>query len=200
MKIGQGLQFNVYYREGKIEKIPTSKNQVKWKLICWNPSYIFKPSTLEQEANRTIKERDELLKDQRLIQINPTLLANLKIYNGKITQDKVTPLKEKIKNYNEACNIIDNYTQFIFKCWQNGFSEKTYNFTINNGIDSNGNVTLIDFGELTFNRLDVEKAIQTKRWEKSHSFRWDLTKKIKEYYEELMDKQITLKNLDKYWR
>ena len=95
---------------------------------------------------------------------------------------------------------IDEYINFIFDCWRNGFSERTYNLTINNGVNSDGKIVLMDFGEITFKKSDVKRAIKTKRWRKSWSFKKDLGKEIRKYYDNRMVEQLTLSNLEKYWR
>ena len=74
------------------------------------------------------------------------------------------------KDYEEAKIWIDKFIELIFECWKEGFSERVFNLTINNGVDKKGNVIFIDFGELTFKKKNVKKAIKTKRWEKSKSF------------------------------
>jgi tRNA A-37 threonylcarbamoyl transferase component Bud32 len=199
MKIGQGLQFNVYEKENKVEKIPTSKRQIKQKLLLWTPSYLLKPLALEKEANKVIKERKEIIKELNKRKIKPSLLANLKIQKSKIEQDKVVPLGEKLKQPNQY-KLIDKYIKFIFKCWKNGFSERTFNLTINNGVTNKGDIILIDFGEITFKKEDVKKAIKIKRWKKSWSFKKDLNPKIKKYYEKQIEKKLTISNLKKYWK
>jgi len=198
-KIGQGLQFNVYENGNKVVKVPTSKFQIKLKLLFWTPPYLFKLSRLEKEATKTIKEREEIIKEIQKRKIKTSLLANLN-FNNKIEQDRVIPLKKYFKDYGESKGKIDEYINFIFDCWKNGFSEKTYNLTVNNGINSKGQIVLMDFGELTFKKSDVKKAIESKRWRKSFSFKRDLKGKIREYHDKQMFKRLTLNNLNKYWK
>src|SRR3989344_6597711 len=134
-KIGQGLQFNVYENGVKVIKTPTSKFQIRIKLLLWTPSYLLKPYELEKEAKRTINEREEVLQEIQKRKLKPSLLANLVIRENEIVQDRVTPLGEYFENYERAKARIDEYIDFIFDCWRNGFSERTYNLTINNGVN-----------------------------------------------------------------
>lgn len=199
-KIGQGLQFNVYEKGKKVIKIPTSKFQIKLKLILWMPWLLFRLSKLEKEARKVIKERIATIKEVRKKKIKSFLLANVNIKKNWIEQDRVKPLGKYLKNSDNWKEIIDNYINFIFEGWKYGFSEKTYNFTTNNGVDEKDRIVLTDIGELSFKKYDVEKAINTKRWEKSWTFKWDLPKRIKEYYDEQMIRNLTLSNLNKYWK
>ena len=199
-KIGQGLQFNVYENGSKVVKTPTSKFQIKIKLLLWTPSFLLKPSELEKEAKRTIKEREEVLQEIQNRRFKPSLLANLVFRENEIEQDRVTPLGIYLKNYDGARKRIDEYINFIFDCWRNGFSERTYNLTINNGVSVEDKVILLDFGEITFRKFDVERAIKIKRWRRSWSFKRNLKKDIKDYYDNQMLNKLTLSNLNRYWK
>ncbi|MAG08520.1 hypothetical protein CMO89_03535 [Candidatus Woesearchaeota archaeon] len=83
-KIGQGLHFNVYDIGDKVEKTLTSKTQIKRKLLLWNPFYIFKLSSLEENARSVIEERDKITAELKKRKIPAYLLANLRFDNNKI--------------------------------------------------------------------------------------------------------------------
>ena len=88
-KIGQGLQFNVYDNGIKVVKTPTSKFQIKLKLLIWMPSYLLKLFKLEKEAKRIIKELEDVLQEIQNRWFKPSLLANAVIRENEIEQDKV---------------------------------------------------------------------------------------------------------------
>ncbi len=199
-KIGQGLQFNVYSKENKVIKKPTSKFQIMFKLIKWSPILLFKPFKLRNEINKSILIRKKSITNIQKLKINLKLLGNPIFKKDRIEQDKVEVLGSYLKkDFIESKIWIDKFIKLIFECWKDGFSEKVFNLTINNGINKNGEVILIDFGELTFEKKDVEKAIKIKRWEKSWSFNWDIKKEVKTYYQEQMQNKVNLNNLNKYW-
>ncbi len=198
-KIGQGLQFNVYESQGKVIKYPTTKRQIKIKLLIWNPSYFLRPSSLEKESENVMRERRVIIQEIQNRNINRAIFADLCFSENKIEQEKVIPLRKKLGSCDGAKKWIDKYIRFIFECWKNGFSERTYNLTINNGVNSVGKIVLFDFGELTFKKLCVEKAIIEKKWRRSYSFKRELNGKIKEYYDNQMLKKLTLSNLNRYW-
>lgn len=201
-RIAQGLQFNVYSKnDDKIIKIPTSNIQILLKLILWEPLYLFKPISLRKTLRKTISDRDESIKNIQKIKLNKELLANPIFRAKEIEQDKVKVLGKYLKkDFNEAKQYINKYIESIFQTWSYKFSDRIFNLTINSGIDKTNKVVLIDFGELTFKKEDVIKAINTTRWEKSWSFKKDLNKEVKEYYKKEMKEKITLSNLDRYWK
>jgi len=199
-KIGGGLQFNVYSSGNKVIKIPTSRNQMEKKLVAWDSTLLLKPSKLKKEIDKSILIRKESIEKIKNLNLDLELLANPVFNENKIEQDKVVILKHLLKkDFEESKNLIEGYIQLIFECWEYGFSERVFNLTINNGINAMKKVVLIDFGEVTFNKLHVEKAIKIRRWEKSWSFNWDMKKKIKTYYKKRMKEEMTLFNLNKYW-
>jgi hypothetical protein len=199
-KIGQGLQFNVYEKGNKVVKTPTSRFQIKLKLLLWTHSYLLKPYELKKEIERTIREREEVLQEIQRRKFEPSLMANLIFRENEIEQDKLIPLGQYLRDSETAKEKIDEYINFIFDCWKNGFSERTYNLTINNGVNSKRDIVLMDFGEITFRKSYVERAIKIKRWRKSWSFKKDLENDVREYYDKQMLKKLTLSNLNKYWK
>lgn len=127
-------------------------------------------------------------------------LANPKFENGGYVQDKVVTIKDYFASHNQEENqrIIDKYIQSIYKCWQHHIHERVFNFTVNNGIDRNGNVVLIDFNETSSDKEAVLNCIRTKRWLKSMSYS-TLDSQLKQYYKQAMEQGITEEELNKYW-
>ncbi|MAG08521.1 hypothetical protein CMO89_03540 [Candidatus Woesearchaeota archaeon] len=58
----------------------------------------------------------------------------------------------------------------------------------------------MDFGAITFRKSHVKEDIQTKIWEERLSFKRDLNAKVRDYCSMRMSNNLTLENLDKYWR
>jgi len=200
-KIGQGLQFKVYdLGNGRVLKLPTSRLSMFTRLLLWTPSYFYHPFNLVQEATKIRDERTESLLGVQRRTIPLSLLAHPLISLSRIEQDKVTVLKNYLSTYEQAQTWIDKYISFIFECWKHGFSERTYNLTVNNGVNSSGEIVLLDFGELTFSHDHVAHAISIRRWEKAWSFTKDLDERVKTYYSKQMREQLTLENLDTFWR
>jgi len=105
----------------------------------------------------------------------------------------------EISNFLKDKEIIDKYSKLVVKCWEEGFTDRTYNFTVNNGIDKNGNVVLIDFGEITTNKKDIEKEIIFERWKRAGCYKRRISGETKKYYKRKMEELLTTENLNKYW-
>ncbi len=207
--LDKGLQFKVYDLGDKVKKVPTNKKEIRETLLKWQPSYREKKNKLEKKVEKTIQERENVIEKlkNRKEEIDFSLLGNPIFKENCIIQNKVKPLGSIIKemiqknNYSELQNIIDKYIDLIQKCWQNGFSERTYNFTINYGMNSKEKVILIDFGELIFSKDHVAEKIKEERWIKSWSFYGEIKdSRFKKEYKKKMKRRLTLENLEKYWR
>ncbi len=160
-------------------------------------------------AGRPPKEVRNLAKiSYRIIEssIDPSLIANPKKEKGNsYSQDKVEILENYISVHTleENKKIIDLYTDHILETWQNGFSDVIFNFTRNCGLDKKGKMVLVDFNEVTFEKDEVVRLINKKRWLHSWSYTHWLSftdKELWQYYKDTMDKIITIENLDKNWK
>lgn len=200
-KIGAGLQFNVYdLGNEKVLKTFRTKPQMYLTNLLWEPYLIFAPWILSKKINQAVKDREFSL-DYFKRNNHRNLLANLEINDGWVFQDKITPIIKIIgADFNYDKEIIDKYFNFIIQCWKKGFSDKVYNFTLNNGINKKGNIVLIDFGEITTNKEDVERAVIFKRWKDAECYRWRIHGNTKRYYKQKMEELLTLENLNKYWK
>ncbi len=199
-KIGQGLQFNVYSYGSKVIKRPTSKFQMCSKLLLWTPSLWIRPFKLKNELVKEIQRRKHSIENIQRLNIDLELLGHPIFRKNEIEQDYVNVLRSYLnEEFSQSKIWVDKFIDLIFECWKYGFSENSFNLTANNGVDKFGRVVIIDIGELTFEKNDVEKTIKIRGWENSWSFYSDLKKEIKEYYQEQMKSQLTLKNLNKYW-
>ena len=116
-------------------------------------------------------------------------------------QDKVVVLREILysSSVDYAKELLDKYVNLIHKTWQYGFSEAMYNFLGNNGINKNGDVIQSDFGELILDKDVVAQKIRNKRWLKTTSFKNFPEGEVKDYHRTIMDKRMTLENLDRIW-
>ena len=204
VKIGRGWQYDVFDLGNYVLKIPHSREKMR-EIILENGKYNEKE--LNFFLNKTINDRKISIDGIRKRKIDRSLLSDLLIFNDDIClQKKVKPKGMIIKNYLDAGNIekaiksIDSQVNFNTTCWKNGFSEASYSFTLNNGENYNEKTVLIDFGHITFSKEITANKIKEKKWLKSWSYRKDFDDCLKEYYRIQMEKEITLENLDKYWK
>ena len=200
-RINQGLQFTVYdYTEDRVLKIPNSKLQIFFVILKWFPKYLLNPLRLIRTINHTVEERDATVNKIKEMNIPSYLFGNPEFKGNEIYQDKVKTIKEIIqnKNFEEQKLIVDKCIRFVFETWKYGFSERTYNFLINYGMDKKGKIILIDFGKISFKKKEVIEHINSKKWEKAWSF-GQLDERLKNYYKNIMIKHMTKENLDRYW-
>lgn len=82
------------------------------------------------------------------------------------TQKKVRPLSEVFKEATpeEMCRLIDGFIGCYLVCWRYGLFDYIMNFLNNNGLDDDGCVVLIDFGECALSTSVVSKAVLSPDW------------------------------------
>jgi hypothetical protein len=201
MKVNQGWQYTVYLCGDRVKKVPHSREEIKQILLLREARY--KPGELEALVEKLVRDRDESIARLQEMNINRSMLGDpVFLGDGSYYQKRSVTLRDKLDEFDGDVEgrhrIIDEYVGFIIDCWKNGFSERTYNLTKNNAYNSN-RVILIDLGEITFSKEDVERDIEGKRWLKSWSFIHDLNPELKEYYKQEMKRNLTKENLEKYW-
>ncbi len=172
------------------------------RMILGNP-FILIEGNLYEKVEKLERKREKSLSGLRYQDIDRTLIADIRFEEEKIIQNKVrivkTALEDK-KNFEQKAGIIDDYTEFIHKCWRNGFHEETYNFTINNGYNSEGKMVLIDPGELCFTKEKVLKQIKNEKWLTQHSYTKDLSQSLQDYFKDKMREEVAEEKLDTYWK
>jgi hypothetical protein len=200
-KIGHGWQYSVFDYGDKVKKVPHSREEMRQILLRRDVQY--EEGALEVLVDRILEYRDESFAALQRMDIERSLLGDpVFLEDGSFLQDKVITLRDKLDELEGDTEgrrlVIDEYITFMFKCWKNGFSERTYNFTKNNGYGSCG-VILVDLGEILFFKEEVAYTLEEKRWLESWSFLNDLDAELREYYKREMNRKLSLENLEKYW-
>ncbi len=117
-------------------------------------------------------------------------------------QDYVTPLLGYFGTHSLTENkvAIDSWVENIHALWGYGVSDVVFNFTLNNGVNTKGEVVLIDFGELTFNKTAVALRIAQKKWLTQWSYAHQVQdENLKTYIAQKLENELTIANLEKYW-
>lgn len=199
MKIAQGLQYQVYDEGKRVRKIPNSHLQIVKKLVQMRPINILSFWKLNQKARAVVHERDsgnQFIQQKRGVD---ALLANPHFNNEIITQDKVIPFGIALNQCEAPKELIQGLVDCMYTCWSHGFSETTFNFTINYGVDANARVVLLDFGELTFDKKPVHKHILEKAWLQSWSFKKDMSADTQEALRVALDPALEIDSLHHHW-
>lgn len=199
-KIDSGCQFNIYRRDdGKIVKQPKNRRQIYLTILKLSPKYFLNPFRLSTKVDELIEARQQSLERISEIELDPNIIADAKVEDGKIVQEEAKTVSQLIDeealSWEEA---IEDNIDLIIDCWRYGFSDVIFNFTINNGYRQ-GEMVLLDIGELSFDREHLRSLIEDKRWLKSKSYKWDLPLRKKDYYRKRMEEELTVEKLDEVW-
>lgn len=214
-KIGEGLQYEVFeLSSSRVLKIPLSNKIIAQKIKIWMKRDMsvedeFK-LRVEEKINSTLDERfNSFIHIKQLIEQFPSaqsILGNLIFHDDNtIEQDKVVILRMYLNDSTQSISfqkqIIHQFIELIFECWKYGFSDRVFNMTENTGLNSDNQMIQIDTGEIVYEQEKVKELINIKRWKKSWSFTKDLQiDEVKEYYTQKMDENLTIENLNFYWR
>lgn len=198
-RIGSGYYYNVFdLGNGRVRKLEKSFLERFIHIAAFEktPRNIFAQLRLTGRKAELRKEYEQLL-----AAVDPALLGHPRLLAGlAYEQDWATVLEEIVKYSPEAKvrHVIDQYVELVLLSWEYGFSDRVYNFTINNGLTKEGRIVLLDFNEITFLKEDVRNSIVARRWSRSWSCR-SLPPSYRTYYERRMDEAVTEESLDRQW-
>jgi len=207
-KIGQGWQYIVYDlgNDRVLKKKYSAFSKfffIRSKQIAKGQPYSFKEIICAiYRVNRKARQSIQYFKINGQ-KINLQLIANPKFLDGiNYEQDKVTSLSELLKScsISEGKELFNQYAKFIHSTWRYGFSDTIFNFLGNNGINKNGDMVQSDFGELAFRREEVKQFIENKKWLDTSCYKTFPEGELKEYFKDLMGKEITEEKLEKFFK
>lgn len=197
-KIGEGWQYKVYRKDNKVIKIPKNNLEIIKTIITDYPRLLLHPLDLYSKLKWIKEERRKSLERLKDSNLPKEILANYSFEDKRIIQSEVTPIKQILdeSNISRQRRIIDDFIEFTIKCWKFGFSEKTYNFTVNHGVDEKGNIVLMDFGEITFSKERIKHDIENQVWLDKHAYNERISKELKPYFKKQMSDRLTVNKLE----
>ncbi|MBV9550913.1 MAG: hypothetical protein JO256_14680 [Alphaproteobacteria bacterium] len=128
---------------------------------------------------------------------NPVYLAD-----GSYEQDKVVTLRSYFDSHDiaEGKKVIDAYVAFVLTGWRLGFGDPGFDFALNNGVNSAGNIVQIDLGEISFSKDVIVEAVRKQHWLLQNSLARILTNpELKRHFEEQMAAKITVAAVHENW-
>ncbi|MDP3882757.1 MAG: hypothetical protein Q8Q48_01740 [Candidatus Staskawiczbacteria bacterium] len=172
-KIGEGWQYKTYdLGNGRVLKKFHSIFGLYWTILrevfpfkddpIWNvPSFV-------KSSKRKALHSFEILKIKQIPGKwlgNPRFLDNL-----DYEQDKVTPLHDIFdeSNTEQIKLFIDLFVKFNKQLMETGVIDKSFNITKNYGLNENGEIVLIDLGELFDDPQRIRKQFKDRAWDKSY--------------------------------
>ncbi len=168
--IGRGWQYTVYdIGNGRVLKKYNTRLQAYLIMFRQNFPYISYPiwkfADYHKGCRKTALGSIKKIKETKL---NPALFGNPKILNElDYEQDKVTPLHVYFKELSleEGKGVIDKFITFNLFLLQNRLIDKSFLIGKNYGIDSRGEIILIDIGELYSADESIKRQIGLKPWD-----------------------------------
>lgn len=200
-KIGEGYYYNVYkISDNQVLKLIKNKLQVFIFIFFANKGN-YKNSIKEyRNVARCIpKLKEEYSKIFNLV-IDKEILGNPEFVDEiEYRQDLVKDVRGvNTLSKQDFIKIINDYIYLLKKLWSFGVSDSVFNFSINCGYNKNNRFILIDFNELTFSKNEIYEQINNKVWLNRASY-LRLTKEKQIIFKELMNKEITIENLNENW-
>lgn len=201
-KIGSGWTYDVYRKEeNKVLKIKKPFLKRVFRIIISDPRELLHIKKTIHKLDVQDKKSFSII--ERLIKTsfdfnqlaNPIILAE-----GVYEQDFCSPIYLFLGYTEKIKDIVDSYIEQIKYFWGYGFADTVFNFTVNNGLDKNGNIILIDFNEITQDKKHILVSIKNQIWRKRFSVNNHLNSGQKKYFLQKMSQELTEENLDKYWK
>jgi hypothetical protein len=200
--LGQGWQYRVYdLGNGRVRKIEQNQLQ-RFFLILRNRKYNIVRSWRDLRGTNISSPIAINNIKSKLSQLDVSRFGNPTFREGiNYDQDKVVPLGVYFEksSLQESQEKIDQYIELLKYMWKYGFGDIVYNFSINNGVTSEGKLIMLDIGELCFDKDSIRDSIIEKIWQIKWSYRTLKNENIKEYYRNQMEKHITIEAFDKMW-
>jgi len=197
-----GWQVNVEYFDNYVVKTPKTVEEIR-ATVSKYLNHIGKLDELENRVSYMQRDWEIGLEIVKRGHIPNSMFGYLEFLDGgKIKQRRVNVLQDVWEDmYNSgkqdaAREIVDKSLDFIVELWKYGVHEKTFKVGYEYGL-MDGDIMLIDFGELCEDRNVVIKEINEKKWvgqmaKYSNSG-------ILDYFNEQADKKLTLKVLEENW-
>lgn len=202
-RIGSGVQYVVYeIPNNKVFKVAQTNRSARNEFRRQGGDDAEVAKILEQREIGAAYVQD-LVRDypeSSYIFGNPVFNGEKKVA-GAFEQDKVTFLD--VSNFNklpnsEQINYIGKFLDLVKKTWTYGCSDKTMNFQVNTGMNSDNKLILSDFGEMDLSKNDVLRTIKNRRWEKAWGINV-LNDDMKKIAIDMFNSELTEDRLDRLW-
>ena len=194
-KIGQGWQYTTYdLRNGRVLKKFHSWTKAYFvifrEIFPFNKDSLFEIPYFIKDVKRKADESFEILKR---VNIPQEWMANPRFINKyDFEQDKVQPLHKVFEELDSEGikKIIDQFIEFNLKLLNLGIIDKGFNITKNYGINNDGQIVLIDTGELFDDKELITKQIKNRGWVKSYVAGCIQNKEAQEYFIDEMNRNF----------
>jgi hypothetical protein len=197
-KLGEGWQYTAYdLGNGRVLK--------KFHPLWWRYWIIFRgiyPFTYDKpwDVPRFVKNSKqkaqaslEVLKRRN---IPSEWIGNPKfIHKLDYEQDKAQPLHDLFENSDtdRMKLLIDQFITFNKQLWKAGIKDKSFNITKNYGLNKEGEMMLIDLGELFDEPVEMQRQLVLREYERNYVAGCIGDKGAREYFIKKMDENFGIK-------
>ena len=195
--IDYGGQYKVFeYGETQVIKIPTSKEEIFYRIANWGHETL----DYESKYRQLVMDRDTSLDLVFQSKLPLSYLAQTVKHNKIIIQDKVRTWSQVFDrlDISRQKQCLDSLLNFYEVLWQYGIHETVHCYTLNCGFDASENIVLFDFGELTCDLIKVKEDIEKSQILHSYSTRC-LGEDTLSYMTKIVGGIWTTNNLEKLW-
>jgi hypothetical protein len=206
MFIKNGAQYRVYSIWGRrVIKVPHNLRRAQsifrgWSSTMTNEEIKHHAQLSVDNGHRSVRKLEQLSK------LHPAVseyLCRPRFYrSGSYSQLRVKTLDQVFSAQDFDANLltIEAYAVALLKEWEYGFCESEFNICMNNGLNAEGGIVLIDFGDVVFSKAEVERVMRKKPWLSSWSYTTGLPKELRKPFAEIMARTLTPANLKHLWR
>jgi hypothetical protein len=204
--IGVGAQYTLHdLGDGRVVKIPNSTDGTRCFVGGWSPH--FDATTAHCPNRETEYFREEsvphVLRLASRYQPLAVALGKPQVEPGNsFTQDKVSPLMHVIPTASpeDIQGYLNDLADLCLVCWLYGIHDRILNFGMNNGLDTEGRLVLVDFGETTFETWRVAKAVASRDWNsKALWVEKFLPVEFHDSYFQTMNDRLSPQNFERFW-
>ena len=194
-KIGEGWQYSVYdIGNGRVLKKFHSWPKAYWVILKtifpFGDDSLWKIPGFIEGAKRMANTSFEILRRKH---VPKEWIGNPKFVSQyDFEQDKVQPLHDVFEkaDSSKARETIDKFVEFNKRLLAIGVIDKSFNITKNYGLNEEGEIVLIDIGEIFDDQIKIERQRRNRAWEKYYVARCIKGAEERDYFIKEMDKNF----------
>jgi len=203
--LGQGAQYRVFTAgSGWVFKIPQSRAGTMRMKYGWTPDIsLGELADFVDQLHADRAAAEALIAP--MLALHPELrmlLADIVYYDDHaIGQRQLTTILDWLPtaSLQSAAAMFERYTELVIALWGYGLYDKTFNLTVNSGVETGGAVRLLDAGELGTSLDDAAWCIEHQQWADCWFGDADLDPRYYELYVGSMHRRLTVARLEATW-
>lgn len=204
--IGIGGQYTVHdIGDGRVVKIPNSLDGSRRFVGGWAPHMADVPNRhmplIETAYNRSYCVPHCLRLAARYPVLHELFGRPEALPGLCFTQDRLETLRDVIARSTdgEVRSYIDATADIYRLLWRYGIHDPIWFWIVNNGVDAEGRVLYMDFGETMFCAHAVRQKIEEREWEEKQVLVASLSEKNQAYYFSAMKDRLSGDNFEANW-